>query len=393
MRPALPTALTICELDPSDTDAMLRLRNATFGHISRAHWDAMGCTAVVARRGRRFDGAIPLQYRDFVIRPRVHVPVVFENAVGVRDGLRGKGIGSAMLEATAGFMADRVDALYVYRSGERSQGYRFYRKTHHGDLYFVDTLSLARPRGAVVNVTVLPWTEAIGRERRLLRLFHACYGGHGGYWLRRPGYFRQIVASHVYGNDDCRLFLAGDREPTGYAIVNPHSAIWGGCCIYDLAAPAPAIRARLLDAIERHARRLGLPVTMPANAEHPLYRPLLKRGYRVTSHSPYVMARIIRPDRSFARLAARSTAARRIAIEVVTPHRSAVLNRPRRPSATVTLHLKESQLSRLLSCRLDLRSALATNLVRTSPLPAGVEGVLARLFQPAPWVTFGVDYA
>ena len=64
---------------------MLEFRNEIFGFILREQWDAMDCTAVVAKRGRRFFGAIPLQYRELKLNRRVSIPVVFENAVGVAE--------------------------------------------------------------------------------------------------------------------------------------------------------------------------------------------------------------------------------------------------------------------------------------------------------------------
>jgi predicted acetyltransferase len=384
----------VSELRPADTAQMLKLRNSIFGHISRDHWDAMDCTAAVARRGKKLYGAVPLQRRTFALDGSCSIPVVFENAVGVSKEVRSAGLGTAMIEAADRFMADRVDALFVYRTGERSDGYRFYRKTHHGDLYFADTLTLARPRGRRRGVQVVDWAESAALEKRLLPLFRKCYGRFGGYWQRSAGFYQQIVNSHVYKNDECRLFLAGaGSRISGYAITNPRSMIWGGMCIYDFAAPTDATRTALLEMIEYTARRAGLPVTMPCNREHPLTAKLLDRGYVVSNHSPYIMARIVRPDRIFARLARGSTVARRLRLEVQTPHRDFVLSSPRRPAATVRLLLKESQLSRLMCRRMHLRTALQTNLIRSTPMEPRVELALDRVFRPAPWVTFGVDYA
>lgn len=372
---------------------MLKFRNALFGDISREQWEAMGCTAVVARKGGKIHGAIPLQYREFRINSRVSVPVVFENAVGVAEKTRGMGLGSAMLDEAERVLRNRVDALCVYRAGERSPGYRFYRKAHHGDMYYKCTLILHRPKGENNVVDVVKAEEAVALERVLLCGFKKYYGEFGGYWEREKGYFEKILASHVCRNDAWRLFLLRPKKSVlGYAIINPDGPLDGGFCIYDFAASnSPACRA-LLGKIEWVAKRRKQPVTMLANREHPLFGPLLERGYDCTEYSPFTMARIIRPDRIFARLAGSSPLLNDLHLDAVTPRRDVVLNRPARPKHRATLYLKESQLSRLLLCRLDMGRALETNLIRLSPLPGRVEKALSRIFGFCPWVTFGADY-
>jgi GNAT superfamily N-acetyltransferase len=389
--------LTIRELKPAEIDRMLVFRNAIFGNLLRDQWDAMNCTAVVATAGpgEEFWGAIPLQYRSFRLNPRVSIPVVFENAVGVSEKARDMGIGTRMLQEAAKFLHDRVDALFVYRGNERSIGYRFYRKTHHGDLYFVDYLQLTEPKGADNDVEVLPPDKTFALEPKLLRIWHAVYGHMGGCWERKPGYFRQVVTSHVYRNDKCRLFLARKRgRLTGYAFTNPESKIWKGYCIYDLAAADRATYRRLLEKIEFLARQASLPVTFPSNVEHPLNAFLYRCGFQWQSNSPFTMAYILRPDRIFARLAKGSPLLKTLKLTILTPHRDLVANDPAKPKCEATLYCKESQLSRLMCCRLDLGAALRTNQVRLFPatLPSAVPRELCRIFAPCPWLTCGLDY-
>ncbi len=377
----------------AEIDDMLKFRNAIFGHISHSQWEAMGCTAIVAKKGKRLYGAIPLQYRDFKINPRLSIPVVFENAVGVAEKARGIGLGCAMLDFAARSLRASVDALYVYRGGERTAGYRFYRKTHHGDLYYNSTLILNKPIGANNNVDVLSIEEAVPLEKTLLSLFNSCYGRFGGYWKREKGYLRKMFDSHVLKNKDWKFFLLRRRgEILGYAISNPQHPVHRGGCVYDFVGPGIAAREALFAKIEWIAKRDKQPVTMEANREHPLFQPLIKRGYTVKGNSPYIMGRIIRPDRIFTRLAQNSSLLKDLRLEAVTPHRDLVLNRPARPKYKAKLYLKESQLSRLLSCRLDMARALETNLIRLSPLPSGLEKALSKIFRFCPWVSFGIDY-
>ena len=372
---------------------MLTFRNAGFWPVSREQWEAMGCVAVVVRKGEKLCGAIPLQFREHMINGRVSVPVVFENAVQVDKKMRSKGIGGAMLDEAERVLRNRIDAFCVYRGGERSDGYRFYRKAQHGDLYYVCWLRLERPKGENNGVEMLQAQEAVALERGLLAEFKRCYGGFGGYWRREKGYFEKILASHVYRSEDWRLFVQRRlKQVLGYAMVHGQDPMSEGFGIYDFAASTGAGQRALLGKIEWAARREKKRVAMLANREHPVFAPLLGRGYEATEYTPFTMGRIVRADRIFARLAGRSRLREELYLGAATPHRDVVLNRPARPKYWATLHLKESMLTRLLFCRLDMGNALRTNLIRLSPVPRGVETALGKVFEFCPWVYFGMDY-
>lgn len=385
------------ELDPADTDRMLKLRNKIFDNITREHWDAMGCIAVVAKHKDKYYGAIPLQYREFMINRRVSIPVVFENAVGVDEGMRGRGIGSAMIECAADLIKDRAYALCVYRGDERSEGYRFYRKTHHSDLYYVSLLKLrakCQTEGLSEyspNVEVYSWDKAIELEAQLLPLFRACYGNFGGYWKREKGFFKRIIKSHVYKNESCRLLLVRKKEQiVGYAITNADDYM--DYYIYDIAAEESRFLKKLVSKIAFMARKNEQDPVMISNREHPYYRKFLSYGFVPEYNTPYIMARIIRPDHIFARLAGDTSIRRELGLVAVTPHRDLVLNRPQKAKYSATLFLKESQLCRLICCRLDLRNAIETNQIRISPLPNSLEQMLYSIFRFSPWASFRMDY-
>ncbi|MGQ9661102.1 MAG: GNAT family N-acetyltransferase [Kiritimatiellia bacterium] len=390
--------LDIREMVPAETDDMLIFRNRIFGQISRTQWDAMQCTAVVAVAPHvpgpgKFWGAIPLQYRAYQVRKDIVLPVVFENAVGVKEEARGKGLGSAMLKEAARFLHDRVEVMFVYRGGERTPGYRFYRKNNHGDLYYVQPLISDQPVGSCNTVEVVHVSEALTLESDLLELFSHCYGQMGGYWQRQAGFYERVLTSHVYKNEEWKLFL--DRRSDGlegYAITNPATLAWKGYCIYEIATTSRRSLRRLIDRIAYEAKQHNLPVTMPANREHPLYGPLLELDFRIEDDSPYVLAHMLRPDLIFKRLACASPLREELRLIIATPHRDITVNDPTHPRYSVTLWCKESQLSRLFCCRLDLAVALRTNLVRLSPLPASVLKQLCSIFRFSPWVVFGIDY-
>ncbi len=387
----------ISELDPADTGPMLEFRNEIFGFITREQWDAMDCTAVVAKRGRRLFGAIPLQYRELRLNRRVSIPVVFENAVGVAEAYRSRGLGTAMLDCAADFIRERVHALCVYRGGERSIGYRFYRKTHHGDVYFTDHLELDTEAltdngpGESRAVQVLPWTELPRLEARLLPIFNGAHGAFGGHWKRERGFFKRIIASHVHGDESCRLLLANGRDGIqGYAVLNP--ADLAGCNLYEIAAGDKRALKRLLAKAGELSKQRGKNLGIVLNREHPYYADLLELGFEPKGSQPYIMARVLRPERIFRRLAGKSSLLETLHLKAATPHRDLTLNQPDRPLCTATLYLKESQLSRLLFCRTDLGTALGTGLIRIDPLPRKIEAALCRIFRYSPWVSFRTDY-
>ena len=385
--------IVVREIRPSEIDAVLEFRNSVFTPITRPKWDAMGCTAIVARAGRRVIGAIPLQFRQMVLAKGVVAPVVCENAVGVAEEARSQGVGGRMIACAAEALADRADALFVHRVNERSAGYRFYRKTDHGDLLYIQTLLNESPSGRMNSVQALPWTEAVRRERGLLRCFRQSHAGYGGFQSREQGFFKLAIASHVYGNDECRLFVAEEGGRVGgYAIANPCCKLWPGLAVYDLAASSAGALRDVLDRVERHARDLGLPVSFPCNREHPYYPLFLKRGYCAQEDTPLLMARVIRPDRLFARWAGKSRLAASLRLEARTPHREVLLNAPKAATQEATLFMKESQLTRLLTGRLDFATSLSANLIRSTPMPARVEQALGRVFRFTPWRFNGLDF-
>jgi hypothetical protein len=311
-----------------------------------------------------------------------------------------------MIDTAARFIQDRADALFVYRGGERSPGYRFYRRTHHGDLYYTGRLEyrpgkggqISQPgtargkrssRGRDFSIEVLPWGRCVDFAEELLSVFGVTYGDCGGYWHRDRDYYAKILASHVYRNDEGKLFLARRANRiVAYAVCNPRDN--EGYYVYDLAALDDEAVVPLVDAAAVHAG--GEIVRILANREHPLYDALLDTGFVVSADDPCIMARVVRPDRLFERLAGDSAVIRDARLEVATPHRTVALNSPAAPPVQATLYMKEALLSRLLLRRLDLRQALEMNLVRMTPLPADLETELCHRLRFCRWAASRMDY-
>ena len=390
--------LRIYEYDPEEIDEVLAFRNAIFGDISRAQWEAMNCTAVVARDGERLVGFIPLQYREQCLRPGVTVPVVYENAVGVAEGRRGQGIGSRMIHAAAGFICDRVDALFVIRGGERSEGYRFYRKTGHGDLSYMCYYNLPPevhwPAADGAEIEVLDRDRWLDLEPPLLALYERRYGRFGGGWQRAPGYWRTILDGHVYRDRKWWLIAlgAGPERVRGYLVAS--HGLWEASpdlCVYEVVGEDDATTAQLL----RYARglagdgRFRAPYVSLANPVRALLREM---GFEESETSPHIMARILRPDRMFQRLAAGSNLLDTLSLTVSTPHRVLAVNAPPEPRYTVRLEMKESLLSRLFCCRLDLEAALEMEMVRWNGRDLALKRALCEVFSFADWVQWFADY-
>jgi hypothetical protein len=104
------------------------------------------------------------------------------------------------------------------------------------------------------------------------------------------------------------------------------------------------------------------------------------------------MARILRPDRIFRRLAEGSDLVDSLALTVATPHRTLVVNDPPEPGHAVRLETKEGMLARLFCCRLDLDAALEVELVRWRQPDPGLRRELAQVFAPCEWVQWYTDF-
>jgi GNAT superfamily N-acetyltransferase len=390
--------MQIYEYDPQEMDELLAFRNSIFTDVTPAQWQAMDCTGIVAREAGQLVGFIPLQYRQQRLNARISVPVVYENAVGVAKSKRGQGIGTKMMDAGADFVADRADLMLVIRGGERSQGYRFYRKSGHSDLmyacwYYLEP-EVAWTASDEAGISILKRKEWLALEPQLLSLHQRRYGLYGGGRQRRPGYWRQFLDGHVYAASGRWLVtLTGEGgRLLGYLVAV--QGTWSSAqavCVYEVLGEDWAIVERLL----RYGRRFAgqeqyvVPLVSLANP----IRPLLRRiGFAEGESGPHVMARLLRPDRIWKRLAHASALLDTLALTVATPHRTIEVNDPSNAHYNVRLETKEHFLARLFSCRLDLDAALEVELVRWRDPDPGLRHELCQVFAPCKWVQWYTDY-
>jgi hypothetical protein len=341
-----------------------------------------------------------------MLNARVCIPVVYENAVGVAEGRRGQGIGTAMIDEAARFMSDRVDALMVIRGGERTDGYRFYRKSGHSDLmygcwYYLEP-EVEWPAVDERGLAVIDRKRWLALEPQLLALYDRHYGRFGGGRWREPGYWAMILDSHIYGEHPWWLVTAtaDSGRLAGYLVAA--QGYWSSAtalCVNEVVGEDEATVERLL----RYARRFApsggsadggeqylVPLVSLSNPVRPL---LLRMGFAEGESTSHVMARLLRPDRIFARLAEGAGLTDTLALTVSTPHRVLEVNDPPDPRHKVRLETKEAMFARLFCCRLDLDAALDMELVRWRDPDPGLRRELCRVFAPCEWVQWYTDYA
>jgi hypothetical protein len=340
-----------------------------------------------------------------MLNARVSIPVVYENAVGVTEDRRGQGIGTAMMNEAAQFMSDRVDALMVIRGGERTDGYRFYRKSGHSDLmyacwYYLEP-EVEWPAADVRDLSVVDREHWLALEPQLLSLYERQYGRFGGGRRREPGYWSMILDSHVYGARQWWLVTATTEagELAGYLVAA--QGYWSSAnalCVQEVVGEDEGTVERLL----RYARRFipagegdedGRQYLVPLVSLANPVRPLLRRmGFAEGESTSHVMARILRPDRILARLAKGTGLMDSVALTVATPHRVLEVSDPPEPRYKVRLETKEAMLARLFCCRLDLDAALDMELIRWRAPDPGLRRELCRVFAPCEWVQWYTDY-
>jgi GNAT superfamily N-acetyltransferase len=390
--------MRIYEYDPQEVDELLAFRNSIFTDVTPARWRAMDCTGIVAREAGQLVGFIPLQYRQQCLNARVSVPVVYENAVGVAESRRGQGIGTKMMDAGAAFISDRVDLMLVIRGGERSQGYRFYRKSGHSDLvyacwYYLEP-EVSWPKADETGISVVGRERCLALEPQLLSLYQQQYGLYGGSRQRKPGYWRQILDGHVYAGSKWWLVTCTESGGRLLGYLVAAQGLWSSqttVCVYEVVGEERAIVEKLL----RYARRFAgreqyvVPLVSLANPVRPVLRGM---GFAEGESGPHIMARLLRPDRVWRRLAQGSGLSDVLSLTAVTPHRTIEVSDPPEPRYRVRLETKEHFLARLFCLRLDLDAALDMELVRWRDPDPGLRRELCQIFAPCDWVQWFTDY-
>jgi GNAT superfamily N-acetyltransferase len=393
------------EYRPEDAEGFLRLHNSRWRGIPKGFWEEWSSrpdvTAAVAVYEGRIIGQIPLHIREFLIRPGVTVRAAFEYSVIVEEEMRGRGIGTALMGEVRRLLQGRCEVMMVYRGGERTKGYRFYRRTGHHDLVY-NRLWIAGEDTPLEDRRVRhgDLRSLLENEEELLRIFHTAYAGRGGFPPRVRGYWRRALKSIIFcelPGEFLILFLEEGDRLIGYAICHERRGEKHGINLLELTTLEGEAESAV--ALLRHvsylaeSRGLRLTVRKPddsvyAEALHRAGFIQIPRGER----SLMTMACIFDPQALTERVLCRYGERLTFRVTVWTPQREVVLNPDVGLTRGITLEMKEGDLARLLLCRLDLLEAVKEG--RVTALRAQREELesVAKAFPFTMWDYHDLDY-
>lgn len=377
---------------------VLRVRNTIFPPLTPEEYLAdptMTCS--IAYLDDEPVGAIPLSLRPFQLARGVIVQAAFENAVGTREDMRSRGIGTAMIDAARGFLAGRCDELMVYRGAERSDGYRFYVNSGHRDLVYLRQMVLDGCQRREADVAVQGVPEVHACQPELLKCFDATYGHCGGFPPRHVTYWEQQLRSQIYTVLPQETHLI--RHPAEGALQAYVLAAFrtargrdDSLRIIEVAGKGEEAITQSLMGLEDFAARRGLGLRIHGSAEHPCLPVLRKLGYREEGRSTMIMAQPIAPAELFARVCRNAEALGDLKIDFWAPFGDGTLFEGPDARTEVTLEGKDEVIYRLLNLRLDVSAAVRTEWLTVRNGSTEIVDRLAQALPYTPWVYHHLDY-
>lgn len=384
--------LDVREYEERDEAECLALRNEVFPPISLDDW-RRGTTAAVARSEGRVVGVIPFMVRPFQLRTGLQVRAAFANSVAVADGLRGRGVGGAMMDAAATFLRERAETMLVYTSDESSgRPYRFYRANGHADLAFPVRYQLsggAGNAGGKSTVQQVAPDELADFEPELLGVFRRTWGTHGGFVTRTSGYYSRALSSHIFVELPLEELLlvrtsTGD-ELGGYAIAGIRERT---VQVLEWAWASPAAGTAVIGGLRQLAeQRSAAVVTWSCR---PPFEPFAEKepSWTREPRDDVLAGRCIRPDEVWALAAGELRSQLRLC--VWTPEGSVEVGSPESP--TLCLEMKRHQLDQLLLCRRSLEEDVRLQRVTVAAGTWEQVAAVSRALRPAPWECHQLDY-
>lgn len=388
------------EATSEDLSAMLELRNQIFPPVTESQFRSVpGLTAVVACAKGRVVGALPLAIREFQVAPGETSRVAFLHAVGTHPEWRGRGVGKRMVACAKEVLRDRVEALFVYRTGgERTDGYAFYQKSGFHELHFATTYLMKRAssRPATGVIRHVGMEHIIALEENLLGVFQALYSGMGGHWVRSAGFYRLALQSSYYlsrPHEFSMFCIVAQDKIVAYAIVgrpllprDAHRQI-----IIEIATlPGREHETTsLLDAVD-YSAPAEAEIRFPTSVSSPLRPHILPYILEEAVRSPVLLGCLLDP----AERARRAWKGGPLDFEVTawTPSADFTIHSPTEANRSVTIGLKNDALLRLLLRRLDLSSACRLEAITLHRSRPGDEVLMAEALPAFPWVYHGLDY-
>jgi GNAT superfamily N-acetyltransferase len=389
----------ICrEYRPEDVEDLLGIRNAIFPPLTIEQWRATepDMTASMAYLDGEPVGAIPLDQRDFRVAPGAIIRTAFENAVGTREDMRSRGIGSAMIEAAREFLADRCDTLMVYRGGERTNGYHFYLKSGHRDLIYLRQAVWQPPTDGSPAAAVLGLDDLYAEEDAALAAHHLTFGGYGGFPERAPGYYRRAMEAMIYQvipQETVYMRYPATGELQGYLTAGYRSGRYANdmWVVQDVAG-TPAAMAQCLKSLGQMAAAQERQVQMYLSHEHPCVELCRALGFREELRVTMIMGQLIRPQALVAKTCIDPNLLAGLRVRVWTPSVDYVLWEDEPVRREVTIEAKDEHVIRLLCRRLDLLRAVETDLVSVQHGDEATVRRLSAAFPYAPWAYHHIDY-
>ncbi|NOZ21816.1 MAG: GNAT family N-acetyltransferase [Planctomycetes bacterium] len=389
---------TFRQMTDEDVPEMTRVRNSVFSAhpLKPEDWNKDE-TCVLAFEDNKMVGAIPLDMREFLIAPGVSIRTAFENSVGVVDGMRGKGLGTKMIECAAEFLEPDCHALFVYRGGETSAAYRFYRKTGHVDLHFTRSFALSSPPSLSDGRIVLEeMDKCLEHESQLLKLFNESYPGMAGFRKREPGFWQVALDCHIFREmayDDL-LFatLRSGETIDAYALLGCYEEA-AKIVIQEMAVAGgdAGLWEKLLWEVANVAKRRGSTVSLPTSDTAPCLPAALKLGFKPGPRGLIILARILRHKDVFDRIWQGDRSLADLKLTLWTPEFQFVALDGKPGGPDVTLEMKNETMTRLLLARADFQAALAEERITAYGADAALLAHIGRGFPFCKWIYHHLD--
>lgn len=383
---------------PDEIDDMLSIRNAIFPPISRDAWlQFPSNTASMAFLDGIPIGAIPLDQRSFQVAPGAVIDTAFEHAVGTRADFRSRGVGSAMIDAAREFMRDRAECLMVYRGAERSAGYRFYERTGHRDLVHMRTLTRPPEQVGDADVAIGGLDACLATQQELLRVFTAAFGDFGGFRPRSANYWEMALHDMIFIVIPQEIVFVrhpaeGDLE--AYCIASARREVRPDeqLSILEMSATSDeAMRQALLGTCAEAAER-GWPVTVIQCVDSPWRMLLREMGFEEGLRHTMIMGQAIAPARLFDHVCADREAVADLKIDVWSPGRDDTVWEAPEATREITVEGKELLVQRMLMRRLDVRAAVASDLLTIRGERGDDRERLAAALPYCPWEYHRIDW-
>ncbi len=383
---------------PDEIEQMLSIRNAIFPPVSAADWLKFPSnTASMAFLDDIPIGAIPLDQRPFQVAPGRIIDTAFEHAVGTRADFRSRGVGGAMIDAAREFLAERAEALMVYRGGERTAGYRFYERSGHRDLIYMRPMTWAPADVEAGDVAVGGLDDCLAIQPELLRVFNAAFGDYGGFRPREVGYWEMALNDMIFTVIPQEVIFArypadGELPASCIATVRTSQRPDEQISIMEIAGVSDsAVREALLGVCAEGARR-GWPVSTIASVDSPWRMLMREMGFEEGLRATMIMGQPIAPARLFEKVAADLDAVAELKINVWSPDYDDTIWEGDDATREITVEGKELLVNRMLMRRLDIPSAVASDLLTIAGEQGDDRERLAAALPYVPWEYHKIDW-